>query len=103
MDLEKCLKEYSVVLTKVPGRTSEIHQIPYQIPMAMVNAEIVELWQFTVVIISKNDKRIRFCLDYRKLNQVTQLDPEPNAQIKDIIGRLGKTKCLSKVHLWLIS
>lgn len=56
MDLEKGLKEYSVVLTNVPGRTSEIHQIPYQIPMAMANAEIVELWQFTVVIISKNDK-----------------------------------------------
>lgn len=41
------------------------------------------------------------------MNKVTQFDPEPNAQIEDIIDRLGKAKYLSKVDLtkgyWQIS
>jgi hypothetical protein len=38
-------------------------------------------------------------VDYRKLNQVTQFDPEPYAQIDDIIDGLGETKYLSKINL----
>ena len=133
-ELEEYLKEYSAVLTNVPGRTSVLkHSVittsdipvrkkPYQIPhalryevkkelMAMVEAGTVEPsvspYASPVVIITKKDKTIRFCIDYRKLNQVTQFDPEPNAQIEYIIDRLGEAKYLSKVDLtkgyWQIS
>lgn len=101
-ELEECLKEHSDVLTNVPGRTSvlkhsvittsdmPVRQTPYQIPhalrdevkkelMAMVEAVIAESsvspYASPVVIITKKDKTIRFCVDYRKLNQVTQFDP----------------------------
>ena len=48
------------------------------------------------VITPKKDNSIRFCVDYQKLNQVTQFNPEPNAQIENIIERLDKAKYLSK-------
>jgi hypothetical protein len=71
----------------------------------MLEAGIVEPsvspYASPVVIIPKKNKTIRFCVDYRKLNQVTQFDPKPHSQIDDIIDRLGEAKYLSKIDLRL--
>lgn len=125
-ELQDCLDQFSSVLSNVPGRTSllkhrvvttseiPVFQKPYQIPHAlrnevkrelsvMLEAGIVEQsvspYASPVVIIPKKDQSIRFCVDYRRLNAVTQFDPEPNAQIEEIIDRLGEAKYLSKLDL----
>ena len=93
-------KTYQILRDKVKDELS-----------SMLEAGIVEPsvspYASPVVIIPKKDNSIRYCVDYRKLNQVTQFDPEPNAQIEDIIDRLGKARYLSKLDLtkgyWQIS
>ena len=48
---------------------------------------------------SKKDKSIIFCVDYRNPNQMTQFDPEPNAQNENIINSLIKAKYFSKLDV----
>lgn len=125
-ELQDCLDQFSSVLSNVPGRTSllkhrvvttseiPVFQKPYQIPhtlrdevkrelSVMLEAGIVEQsvspYASPVVIIPKKDQSIRFCVDYRRLNAVTQFDPESSAQIEEIIDRLGEAKYLSKLDL----
>ncbi|XP_065928583.1 uncharacterized protein [Magallana gigas] len=121
-ELQDCLDQFSSVLSNVPGRTSLLKhcvvitsEIPvFQKPHAlrdevkrelsvMLEAGIVEQsvspYASPVVIIPKKDQSIRFCVYYRRLNAVTQFDPGPNAQIEEIIDRLGEAKYLSKLDL----
>lgn len=48
-----------------------------------------------VVIVKKKDGSLRLCVDYCKLNQVSQMDAYPMPRVDDIIDRLGKTKYFS--------
>lgn len=67
----------------------------------------VSPYVFPIVIIPKKDKTIRFSVAYRKSNQVTQFDREPNPHTENTIDRLGQTKNLNKIDLtkdyWQIS
>lgn len=98
------LREYSDIFSEVPSRTNAIfHWIdtgdalpirsgPYQVPQRLtdvVNREIGSMlkggiirpskspWASPVVIVPKPDGKIRFCVDYRKLNSVTKMDAYP--------------------------
>lgn len=51
---------------------------------------LVITYASSVVIIPKKVKTIRFCVNCRKFNQVTQFDSESNSQIDDIIDRIGE-------------
>lgn len=46
-------------------------------------------WGAPVVIVSKIDKTLRFCIDYRRLNQVTQKDSYPLSRMDEWIHSLG--------------
>ena len=38
-----------------------------------------------VVLVKKKDGINRFCIDFRKLNAITKLDPEPMSNIEDLM------------------
>ena len=52
-----------------------------------------------VVLVRKKDGTNRVCVDYRKLNHVTVVDPEPMARIEDVFQGLSKDRYFSKIDL----
>ena len=64
-------------------------------------------WSFPVLIVDKKDGSKRFCVDFRKLNQVTKRNSYPLSVIDDILALLGKSKYFSSLDLksgyWQVS
>ena len=56
-------------------------------------------WSFQALIIPKKDGSKRFCIDYRKLNNVTKRDQFPMPRIEDILDRLQGAKWFSGLDL----
>ena len=69
----------------------------------MLEADIIRPskspWSFPVVMIPKKDGSKRFCVDYRKLNAITQQDCFPMPRIDDILDRLGKSRYFTAIDL----
>ena len=56
-------------------------------------------WSFPVVIANKKDGTKRFCVDYRKLNDITKKSSWPLPRIDDIMTSFGKAKYFSVLDL----
>lgn len=56
-------------------------------------------WLSPVVLVSKKDGTTRFCVDYRKLNDITKKDSYPLPRIDDTLDRLAHTKWFSTLDL----
>ena len=56
-------------------------------------------WSSPVVIIQKKDGSPRFCVDYRRLNLITERDVYPLPRIDDIIDRLAGSQFFSTFDL----
>ncbi|CAF1349706.1 unnamed protein product [Adineta steineri] len=54
-------------------------------------------WSSPVVLVKKKDGTTRFCVDYRRLNQITTKDAFPLPRIDDIYDQLTKTKYFTKL------
>ena len=95
---------------------------PYPIPFSMkdvvsneidkmLRADIIEEsdspYSSPVVLVKKKDKSVRFCVDYRRLNDVTVFDCEPMPQIDEVLSRLEGDQYFTKLDLtkgyWQIS
>ena len=89
------------------GDTAPIKLKPYKTPLTnrevigqavdeMLKNGIIQRSQspyaFPVVIVEKKDQTKRFCVDFRKLNEVTKKMSWPLPLIDDILSRLGKAK-----------
>ncbi|KAL5516188.1 hypothetical protein EMCRGX_G001465 [Ephydatia muelleri] len=125
-ELAGVLKEFEGVFSDLPGWTSlaehpiecgsarPIRLAPYRIPHAYrkaVQQEISEMleegviepsaseWCSPMVIVQKKDKALRICVDYRKLNSVSQVDAYPMPRIDDILDHLGKSQYISTMDL----
>ena len=125
-ELANLADEYPDVLSDVPSVTS-IHECeidltqdtpvrskPYLVPLAMrmtISEEIEKMkalgaiepstspYSSPIVMVKKKDGDIRFCVDYRKLNQVTRFNAEPLPDFDELIGGLQDKKVLSKIDL----
>jgi hypothetical protein len=56
-------------------------------------------WSSPVVIVRKKDGTPRFCIDYRKINNITQKDVYPLPRIDDIIEQLSESRWFTKFDL----
>ena len=64
-------------------------------------------WSSPIVLIRKKDGGWRFCVDYRRLNDLTKKDKHPLPRIDDMLDRLSEGRFFSSVDLnsgyWQIS
>ena len=126
--VKEVLKEFrkQSIFSNRPGRTHLLqHRIKtgearpvrmpqYRLPHAyreLVDKELQEMeeggiietsnseWASPIVLIKKKDGTMRFCIDYRRLNAVTQVEAYPMPRIDDIIDRLGKAQFISTLDL----
>ena len=125
-ELQSLLKEFRHVLQNSPGRTfltehsittgsaHAMRQPPYHLPHAYRDVVLQELqemeeegiierssseWAAPIVLVPKKDGTLRFCVDYRKLNSVSETDAYPMPRIDEMIDRLGKAKYITTLDL----
>ena len=80
---------------KIPPRRVPIKQreIIDKEVSKMIENDVIEpscsAWSSPVLLCSKKDGSVRFCIDYRKVNAVTQKDSYPLPRIDDCLDSLG--------------
>ena len=119
-------EEFPTVFDEKPGRTGvcqlairtgdspPIALCPHRVPdklKGQVKEEIEKLLELGVIVVStspwaspivpvpKEDGGLRLCVDYRRLNGVTQADPYYMATFDEILERVGQSRCISKIDL----
>jgi hypothetical protein len=124
--LQTLLEEFQEVFQSEPGRTNltehsintgaapPSRQPPYRVPFAYRETVLQELkdmertgviepstseWAAPIVLVKKKDGTLRFCVDYRRFNSVSQVDAYPMPRIDELIDRLGKAKYISTLDL----
>ena len=120
--LQQILSSYPGVLAKTPGRTTvaqhfinvgdaaPVQQWPYRVPYSqrelvkqeldrMLQAKVIRPstspWAAPIVLVTKKDGEVRFCVDYRKLNKLSRFDAYPMPRIEELIDTLGQAKVIS--------
>ena len=53
----------------------------------------------SVLFIKKNDGDLRFCVDYRKLNELTRKNRYPLLLIKEVLARIHGSKYLTRLNV----
>ena len=123
-DVETLIGQYPDVFTSLPGRTDQIEHyiklltsdpirskgcpIPFKTRDDMESEikEMLELdviepsvspYSSSIVLVSKKDGSVRFCIDFRKLNKVTEFDAEPIPNMEEIITRMSRHKYFTKM------
>ena len=56
-------------------------------------------WSSLIVLVKKRNGEFRFCVDYRRLNEVTENDSHPLPNIADILDSLGNSRYFSTLDL----
>ena len=125
-ELQSLLKEFRHVLQNSPGMTfltehsittgsaNAMRQPQYHLPHVYRDVVLQELqemeeegiierssseWAAPIVLVPKKDGTLRFCVDYRKLNSVSETDTYPMPRIDEMIDRLGKAKYITTLDL----
>ena len=96
------------------GRSTPIKQRPRRLPYAYrdeADQQIQEMlangiitpsvspWSSPIVLVRKKNGDLRFCVDYRKLNQITVNDSHPLPLISDLLDSVKDAKYFSLLDL----
>ena len=125
-ELQQVIQDYPDVFSTRPGLTTlaehkietsqakPVLQSPYRLPHEyrdVVKGELRSMqengimepstseWAAPIVLVGKKDGSLRFCVDYRKLNDVSDADAYPMPRIDELIDRLGKARYISTLDL----
>ena len=77
----------------------------------MIDLDVIEPsispYSSPVVLVPKKDDSVRFCIDFRKVNKVTEFDAEPMPNMEEVIIKMSGHKFFTKTDLskgyWQIS
>ena len=83
---------------------------PYPLPYAMreeLRNEVDSMLEMggvrpcvsPIAMVEKKDGSNRVCVDFRKLNKIAEVDPEPMTMAEDLFRQLSGKKYLSKIDL----
>ena len=56
-------------------------------------------WASPIVLVKKKDGSLHLCVDYRRLNSVSQFDAYPMPRVDDLIDQIGQAKFISTLDL----
>lgn len=125
-DVATLQERFADVFSPVPGHTSLAHHHietppgvivrsrPYRLPkherkivkaeiQAMLELGVIEEsssdWCCPIVLVCKPDGSIRFCVDYRKVNDVSKFDAYPMPRVDELLDRLGTARFFTTLDL----
>ena len=125
-ELKELLGRFAKVFSNKPGKTTLYeHRIhtnsskpvrlpPYRVPHAYRNSikrELQEMersgiieptcseWASPIVVVPKRNGELRLCVDYRRLNSVSQVDSYLMPRIDELIDRVGKANFITTLDL----
>jgi hypothetical protein len=81
------------------AHTAEIERNVQELLTAGVIVPTASPWSSNKLLVKKKDGSLRFCLDYRKLNQATIKDSYPLPQIQSCLESLGGSAYFSTLDL----
>ncbi|KAL0167867.1 hypothetical protein M9458_036089, partial [Cirrhinus mrigala] len=93
-----------IPIKQKPYRLSPLKQLAMEEQLEeMLKQGIVEPshsgWASPVVLVPKKDGKLRFCVDYRKINSVTESDAYPLPNITEILESLSGAAIFSTIDL----
>ena len=56
-------------------------------------------WASPILLADKKNGKVRFCIDFRRLNNVTKQDAYPLPRMDEILAALGKSTFFSTIDL----
>ncbi len=56
-------------------------------------------WCSPIVLVPKKDGTLRFCIDFRYLNAVSNFDPYPMPRVDDLVERVGRARYITTLDL----
>src|SRR5581483_7138389 len=69
----------------------------------MLDANIIQSstspWASFIIIVSKKNRKKRFCVDYQKINAIIQKDTYPLSKIDKMMDSLGNAHWFSSIDL----
>ncbi|KAL0148578.1 hypothetical protein M9458_056125 [Cirrhinus mrigala] len=125
-ELQHLVGQFSDVFSPLPGQTNVIrHEIrtppgviirqrPYRVPEARrqaIEEEIQQMlklgviepsrspWSSPIVMVPKPDGTLRFCNDFRRLNEVSDFDGYPMPRVDELLDRLGRARFITTLDL----
>lgn len=97
-------KEGTKPIKQRPRRTNEVEElIAHDAIRLMFERGVIQKsqspWASPILLADKKNGKVRFCVDYRKLNDNTIKDSYPLPKMDDIIAALGKATYMSSIDL----
>ena len=95
--------------------TTPVRQRMYRVPerlLSSLKAEVEEMlslgvierssteWSNPVVLVSKKDGTMCFCIDFCLVDAQSHFDAYPMPRLEDLIERLGKASYITTLDLW---
>ena len=99
------LLEHDIKLSTTEPVRSKGYHIPYktrEIMESEIEIEIEPLispYSSPIVLVPKKDGWVRFCIDFGKLNKVTEFYAEPMPNMKEVINRMSGQRFHSQMDL----
>ena len=104
------IKQHRVKLTSDKPIRSRPYPIPYSVRITL-RKKLNDMFKMNIIresrsphsspidIVKKRDDTNRLCIDFRKLNKITEVDPEPTNTVVETIQNLSTDNWFSKIDL----